>query len=65
MTAANDNRFTLTEIKRAIRAARAAGEPVAAIDFPKQGGFRLVLGEPVRIEGVATGVNEWDDVLAS
>ena len=64
MRGADDNRFSPADVKRAIKAARDAGQSVAALDFPKQGGFRLVLGEPAKIEGVAQ-VNEWDDLLAS
>jgi hypothetical protein len=62
---ANDNGFRPADVKRAIRAAVSAGQTVAAVDFPKQGGFRLLIGEPVKIdlERAANAVNEWDDVL--
>lgn len=55
--------FTEADIKRAMRAMDKAGRPVAAIDFPKEGGFRLLIGEPVEIEKGSRGKNEWDDVL--
>lgn len=66
MTAANDNRFTVADVRRAIKAAEAVGKSVSAVDFPKEGGFRLLLGEPVALDlPIRSGVNEWDDVLAS
>jgi hypothetical protein len=64
MTAANDNRFTAADVRRAIKATEAGGKSVAAVDFPKEGGFRLLLGEPVQLDVPArTGANEWDEVL--
>lgn len=67
MSAANDNtRFTAADVRRAIKAAEAGGKSVAAVDFPKEGGFRLLLGEPVQLVLPARiGGNEWDEVLAS
>lgn len=67
MAAANDNaRFTAADVRRAIKAAEAGGKSVAAVDFPKAGGFRLLFGEPVQLEvAVRSGENEWDEVLAS
>nr|WP_312293784.1 hypothetical protein [Brevundimonas diminuta] len=56
--------FTVADIKRAIMAMQKAGQPVAAVDFPKEGGFRLVLGEPPVVAApFGAGVNEWDSVL--
>lgn len=57
-------RFTQADIKRAVRAIESAGKPVAAVDFPPEGGFRLLLGEPAVLK-VPTlgGKNEWDVVL--
>lgn len=56
--------FTVADIKRAILALQKAGQPVAAVDFPKEGGFRLVLGErPSLAAPFGAGVNEWDVVL--
>ncbi|ATQ43587.1 hypothetical protein CSW64_14855 [Caulobacter mirabilis] len=56
--------FTQADIKRAVQAVEAVGKSVAAVDFPPQGGFRVLLGEP---EGAAlagrSGENEWDEVL--
>lgn len=64
MTAANDNRFTAADVRRAIKATEAGGKSVAAVDFPKEGGFRLLLGEPVQLDLPArAGTNEWDEVL--
>lgn len=66
MSAANDNRFTVADVRRALKAAEAGGKSVAAVDFPKEGGFRLLFGEPVELDmPVRSGGNEWDDVLAS
>lgn len=66
MAAANDNAFTAADLKRAIKAAEAGGKSVAAVDFPKAGGFRLLFGEPVQLDVPARiGENEWDEVLAS
>ena len=66
MSAANDNRFTAADVRRAIKAAEAGGKSVAAVDFPRDGGFRLLLGEPIALDLPArSGANEWDDVLAS
>lgn len=66
MTAANDNRFTVSDVRRAIKAAEAGGKSIAAVDFPREGGFRLLLGEPVAIDKpTRSGANEWDSVLAS
>lgn len=56
--------FTHADIQRAVKAARAAGLSVAGIDFPLQGGFRLLFGEPMRADEQGTGGrNEWDVVL--
>lgn len=56
--------FSRADLKRGIQAAREAGVPVAAIDFPKQGGFRILVGDPVRLEtATLEGANEWDEVL--
>ncbi|WP_426036441.1 hypothetical protein [Brevundimonas sp. DC300-4] len=56
--------FTHSDIQRAVKAAKQAGLPIAGIDFPRAGGFRLLIGEPVRLESAETaGRNEWDSVL--
>lgn len=66
MSAANDNRFTAADVRRAIKAAESGGKSVAAVDFPKEGGFRLLLGEAIKLDvPLGSGRNEWDDVLAS
>lgn len=64
--AANDNHWTAADLRRALKALKSGGESVAAVDFPKEGGFRVLLGRPVEIDVTAgSGGNEWDDVLAS
>lgn len=56
--------FTHADIQRAVKAAQQAGLSLAGIDFPPQGGFRLLLGEPFRLDDRETGgTNEWDVVL--
>jgi len=66
MTAANDNRFTAADVRRAVKAVESGGKSVAAVDFPREGGFRLLLGEPVLLDvAVRRGVNEGDYVLTS
>lgn len=57
--------FTALDVRRAIKSVEAGGKCVAAVDFPKEGGFRLLLGEPVTLElPRRSGENEWDVVLA-
>jgi hypothetical protein len=59
-------RFTQADVARAIKTVEAVGKCVRTVDFPPEGGFRLLLGEP---EGGAddrgSGRNEWDEVLAT
>jgi hypothetical protein len=58
--------WTIADVRRAIRAVESAGKPLAAVDFPREGGFRLLIGEPVSVAvALRSGRNEWDDVLAS
>lgn len=58
------SKFTGADIKRAIRAVEAAGKTIAAVDFPKEGGFRLLLGEPcAQGQPVDDEPNPWDSVL--
>lgn len=66
MGTANNHRFTAADIRRAIRAVKAVGESVAGVDFPREGGFRILTGEPIKRDTPAgQRGNEWDDVLAS
>ncbi|MHC3128155.1 hypothetical protein OB03_13120 [Brevundimonas sp. GN22] len=56
--------FRQTDIRRAIKAVESGGKSVAAVDFPPEGGFRLVVGEGVSIpKPIKGGQNEWDEVL--
>lgn len=58
--------WTVADVRRALKAAKAGGEPLAAVDFPPQGGFRLLFGERVDVAlPTRSGANEWDDVLAT
>ena len=60
-------RFTQADVTRAVRAALKAvdnGEKGSvAVDFPPEGGFRLLIGRPAAPLVTDRG-NEWDDVLA-
>lgn len=61
-----ENAFTAADVRKAIKAAEAGGKSVAAVDFPKSGGFRLLLGPPVDLATpAAISENEWDVVLVS
>lgn len=58
------SKFSGADIKRAIRAVEAAGKTIAAVDFPKEGGFRLLLGEPYAGgQPLDDEPNPWDAVL--
>ncbi|AQR60837.1 hypothetical protein BZG35_03580 [Brevundimonas sp. LM2] len=48
-------------MRRAIEAVEAAGKTIAAVDFPREGGFRLVIGDPAAL--APSSLNEWDEVL--
>ena len=66
MTTRGRAAFTEADITRAVRAAVKAGLSVAAVDFPREGGFRLILGEPTKAADLGGGGrNEWDDVLVT
>lgn len=53
--------FTKASVRRAIEAVEAAGKPIAAIDFPPEGDFRIVIGTPAAV--ISEEPNPWDDVL--
>jgi hypothetical protein len=64
--------FTAADIKRALKATRAAGLTVAGVDFPPQGGFRILTGPPAEVAPpppppatADPAANEWDVALAS
>jgi hypothetical protein len=58
--------FTSAEVRIAIKAVESVGKCIAAVDFPKEGGFRLLLGEPSEVAPIRrSGANEWDEVLAT
>lgn len=56
--------FTTAEVRRAIEAVEKAGKTAAGVDFPPQGGFRVLIGEPATAVVGAGAPNEWDEVLA-
>lgn len=56
--------FTAAEIRRAVKAVRSTGERVAGVDFPPEGGFRVLVGEAMAAPAPGPGgSNEWDAVL--
>lgn len=62
---ANDNAWTIADVRRALKAVRSGGETIAAVDFPKSGGFRILIGDPIETDlPPRSGANDWDEVLA-
>ena len=58
------SRWTAADVRRAVKALEKAGKPVAAVDFPHSGGFRLLIGESSSFDlSGPNGPSEWDDVL--
>lgn len=41
--------FSAPAIKRAIASVEKAGKSLAGVDFPPEGGFRLLFGEPIEV----------------
>lgn len=57
-------KWTIAEVRRAVRAVEKAGKVVGAVDFPESGGFRILLGETGLFDiSPPNASNEWDDVL--
>ena len=38
--------FKEADVKRAVRAVKAAGQPVKGVRFTKEGGFTVIIGDP-------------------
>jgi len=53
-------RFTQTDLKRALRGATAAGQPVQRLEIDPEGKIVVVFGKPQEREGL--GGNEWDNI---
>jgi hypothetical protein len=53
--------FREADVKRAIKAVKAAGEPVKGVRFMADGGFEVVVGAPSTAP--ETEPNSWDEVL--
>lgn len=53
--------FKEVDVKRAVKAVKAAGEPVKGVRFMADGGFVVITGAP-EISPEAES-NEWDEVL--
>ena len=57
---------TQSAIERAVRAVEKLGQPLAAVDVRPDGTVRLLIGQPVDVEGAGgSGGNEWDEVLVA
>ena len=53
-------RFRQTDLKRALRGASAAGQPVQRFEIDREGKIVVIFGKPERREGL--GENEWDKI---
>jgi len=53
-------RFTQTDLKRALRAASAAGQTVKCFEIDREGKIVVFFGKPEEREGL--GENEWDKI---
>ena len=38
--------FKEADVKRAVRAVKAAGQPIKGVRFTKEGGFTVIIGDP-------------------
>lgn len=56
--------FLPADIRKALKAVESGDRKVCAVDFPPEGGFRLLIGEPVAPAVARSGGNEWDEVLS-
>jgi hypothetical protein len=56
--------FCETDVKRAVRAVRAAGIEIARVVFPQDGSFVVVPGKSGE-GGNAEASNPWDEVLTN
>ena len=54
-------RFTQTDLKRALRAASAAGQLVKRFEIDREGKIVVFVGKPEEREGL--GDNEWDKII--
>lgn len=58
------SKFSFDDVRRALKAVESGGKSVAAVDFPPEGGFRVLIGEPSDLSVAGrSGENEWDEVL--
>lgn len=56
--------FRPSDVQRAIKALEKVGKTIAGVDFPPEGGFRVVVGEPSPLAQPVGERNEWDEVLS-
>lgn len=55
--------FKEADVRRAVKAVKAAGQPIKGVRFTKEGGFTVIIGEPNdKLEDESTP-NPWDKVL--
>ena len=57
--------FTEADVKRAVKAVTAAGQPIKGVRFTKEGGFTVIIGDPNDKSEVddASTPNTWDRFL--
>lgn len=54
--------FSAPAVKRAIATVEKAGKSIAGVDFPPEGGFRLLLGEPREADVPDRSGGDWEVV---
>jgi hypothetical protein len=54
--------FRETDVKRAVRAVRAAGIEIARVEIGKDGSIVVVPGKPTKARDANGEGNEWDDL---
>jgi hypothetical protein len=60
----NRSRFKETDVRRAVKAVGDAGQPIRGVRFHPDGGFTVMTGEPIKLEGECDVMdNPWDEVL--
>jgi len=57
--------FRQSDVRRAVQAIAAAGQPVKGVRFDKEGGFVVIIGTTDETENSKFKTNPWDEVLDS
>lgn len=56
--------FKEADVKRAVKAVQAAGQPIKGVRFNKEGGFTVIIGDPNdKSEVDESTPNTWDRFL--